>query len=88
MTATSMRRSQGGELPSDPSSALAKRLQRRYTNTKSYMIWSCMIGHNGPNKRELGMRVLVTGGAGYIGSHTMLELLAAEHTPVVVEVSA
>jgi UDP-glucose 4-epimerase len=31
------------------------------------------------------MRVLVTGGAGYIGSHTMLELLAAEHTPMVVD---
>ena len=31
------------------------------------------------------MRVLVTGGAGYIGSHTMLELLAAEHTPLVVD---
>ena len=31
------------------------------------------------------MRVLVTGGAGYIGSHTMLELLAAEHEPLVVD---
>lgn len=31
------------------------------------------------------MRVLVTGGAGYIGSHTMLDLLAAEHTPLVVD---
>ena len=31
------------------------------------------------------MRVLVTGGAGYIGSHTMLEILAADHTPLVVD---
>jgi UDP-glucose 4-epimerase len=31
------------------------------------------------------MRVLVTGGAGYIGSHTMLEILAANHTPMVVD---
>ena len=31
------------------------------------------------------MRVLVTGGAGYIGSHTMLELLAVEHEPLVVD---
>jgi len=31
------------------------------------------------------MRVLVTGGAGYIGSHTMLEMLAADHTPMVVD---
>ena len=31
------------------------------------------------------MRVLVTGGAGYIGSHTMLELLAAGHEPLVVD---
>ena len=31
------------------------------------------------------MRVLVTGGAGYIGSHTCLELLNAGHEVVVVE---
>lgn len=31
------------------------------------------------------MRVLVTGGAGYIGSHTMIELLEANHTPLVVD---
>ena len=31
------------------------------------------------------MRVLVTGGAVYIASHTMLEILAADHTPLVVD---
>lgn len=31
------------------------------------------------------MRILVTGGAGYIGSHTCLQLLAAEHGVVVVD---
>lgn len=64
---------------------MAKSLQHSYTNNKSCMIWYYVIGHNGFNKRELGMRVLVTGGAGYIGSHTMLELLAADYTPMVVD---
>lgn len=31
------------------------------------------------------MRVLVTGGAGYIGSHTVVQLVAAGHHPVVVD---
>nr|MBP6788023.1 SDR family NAD(P)-dependent oxidoreductase [Promineifilum sp.] len=31
------------------------------------------------------MRILVTGGAGYIGSHTALELLGAGHDVVVVD---
>ncbi len=31
------------------------------------------------------MRILVTGGAGYIGSHTLIELYAAGHTAVVVD---
>ena len=31
------------------------------------------------------MRVLVTGGAGYIGSHTCVELLNAGHEVVVVD---
>jgi UDP-glucose 4-epimerase len=31
------------------------------------------------------MRVLVTGGAGYIGSHAVVELLAAGHEPVIVD---
>ena len=31
------------------------------------------------------MKVLVTGGAGYIGSHTCVELIEAGHTPVVID---
>lgn len=31
------------------------------------------------------MNVIVTGGAGYIGSHTVVELLTAGHTPIVVD---
>ncbi len=31
------------------------------------------------------MNVLVTGGAGYIGSHTCVELISAGHTPIVID---
>ena len=31
------------------------------------------------------MNILVTGGAGYIGSHTLIELIEAGYTPVVVD---
>ena len=31
------------------------------------------------------MKILVTGGAGYIGSHTLIELYNAGHTAVVVD---
>ena len=31
------------------------------------------------------MKILVTGGAGYIGSHTLIELYAAGHTAIVVD---
>ncbi len=39
-----------------------------------------------PNfKRRQNMRILVTGGAGYIGSHTCVELLEAGHEVVIVD---
>ncbi len=31
------------------------------------------------------MKILVTGGAGYIGSHTLIELIAEGHSVVVVD---
>ena len=31
------------------------------------------------------MNILVTGGAGYIGSHTLVELYSAGHTAMVVD---
>ena len=31
------------------------------------------------------MNVLVTGGAGYIGSHTVVELIQAGHNPIIVD---
>lgn len=31
------------------------------------------------------MNILVTGGAGYIGSHTIVELISAKHSVVVVD---
>lgn len=31
------------------------------------------------------MKILVTGGAGYIGSHTLIELLEAGYEPVVID---
>lgn len=37
------------------------------------------------DKGEQGETVLLTGGCGYIGSHTCVELLAAGHRPVVVD---
>ena len=30
-------------------------------------------------------KILVTGGAGYIGSHTVVELTAAGYTPIIVD---
>jgi len=34
---------------------------------------------------ESKMRVLITGGAGYVGSHTVVELLSAGHEPIIVD---
>lgn len=34
-------------------------------------------------KRVRDEKILVTGGAGYIGSHTLIELIKAGYTPVV-----
>ncbi|MDN6019828.1 MAG: NAD-dependent epimerase/dehydratase family protein, partial [Enterobacterales bacterium] len=31
------------------------------------------------------MIVLVTGGSGYIGSHTCVQLIAAGHTPIILD---
>lgn len=31
------------------------------------------------------MKILITGGAGYIGSHTTVELIKAKHTPIIVD---
>ena len=35
--------------------------------------------------KKCAMRILVTGGAGYIGSHTLIELAAAGHESVVID---
>ena len=35
--------------------------------------------------KKCAMQILVTGGAGYIGSHTLIELAAAGHETVVVD---
>ena len=40
---------------------------------------------NGNIKLNIRMHILVTGGAGYIGSHTLIELYKAGHTAVVVD---
>ena len=36
-----------------------------------------------PEPKGHQMRIMVTGGAGYIGSHTLLQLLRAEHDVLV-----
>lgn len=38
-----------------------------------------------PGPGAMAEKVLVTGGAGYIGSHTVLELLEAGYLPVVID---
>ena len=40
---------------------------------------------NTQNDWNVNMRVLVTGGAGYIGSHTSIELLNAGHEVFVID---
>jgi len=42
-------------------------------------------GRQEPSGKEHTMRILVTGGAGYIGSHTCVELLEADYEVVVVD---
>jgi len=45
------------------------------------------VAHNGwrDSAYGVGMRVLVTGGAGYIGSHTVIQLIAAGHDVLIVD---
>ena len=44
------------------------------------------MGRNAEDRRGgIEMNVLVTGGAGYIGSHTCVELIEAGHTPIVID---
>src|SRR5665647_364478 len=45
------------------------------------------VAHNGRRDSAygVGMRVLVTGGAGYIGSHTVIQLIAAGHDVLIVD---
>ena len=31
------------------------------------------------------MRIIITGGAGYIGSHTLLEILSADHEAIAID---
>lgn len=38
-----------------------------------------------PPQRTMAEKILVTGGAGYIGSHCVLELLQAGYVPVVID---
>ena len=35
--------------------------------------------------RMVGVEVLVTGGAGFIGSHTVIQLVDAGYTPVILD---
>ena len=37
------------------------------------------------SRKEINMAILVTGGAGYIGSHTAVELLAAGEDIIIVD---
>ena len=45
--------------------------------------WENLIINNFKNTKN--MKILVTGGAGYIGSHTVIELFTANHEPVIVD---
>ncbi|KAK3861840.1 hypothetical protein Pcinc_032239 [Petrolisthes cinctipes] len=59
--------------------AISSRLSTCYLNSSSPSLVSHSLARMGPRT------VLVTGGAGYVGSHTVVELLEAGHRVVVVD---
>jgi UDP-arabinose 4-epimerase len=47
--------------------------------------WACATLLNSQLQLFMGLKILVTGGAGYIGSHTCKALAAAGYAPVVLD---
>ena len=61
-------------------------LDRARTQFKLVADMEKKMGQNAENRGGGSkMNVLVTGGAGYIGSHTCVELIEAGHTPIVID---